>query len=145
MNKASLAVIILIILGGIVFAVLRPEKTDETPQDNDAMSRVEVPIYSTGTTRVGTVIFSDEAGKTKVSITMSESSAQPQTASLRAGTCDLAGAVRYQLKDVVSGKSETVLTPAMHFIHGLGDTVISVGTACGNVRQAFDAANHAAQ
>lgn len=156
MNKASIIVIALIIAGGIVYGLLRDRPESQEPnQTHNQMGMdpiiVSLPSFNFSE-QAGRAYVSDESGKTKVVIDISPWTAGvPQPASIRAGTCAAVGAVRYQLNNVMDGKSETVLVPATHFIHGLGDSVIAIGksaaepnvmVSCGNLRKALDDAQH---
>jgi hypothetical protein len=156
MNKASIIVIALIIAGGIAFSILRnktePEEGNQT-HNTSTMGTVSVSLPSLNfSEQAGRAFVSGESGKTKVTIDISPWTAGvDQPASIRAGTCATIGAVRYPLNSLIDGKSETVLAPATHFIHGLGDSVIVIGksttepeafAACGNLKKALDDAQH---
>lgn len=157
MNKVSIIVIVLIIAGGITFSLLRgdrpePEENIQT-HDPSTMGPIIVSLPSLNfSEQAGRAYVSDESGKTKVTIDISPWTAGVvQPASIRAGTCASIGAVRYPLNNVVDGKSETVIAPATHFIHGLGDSVVVIGksskepevfVACGNLKKALDDAQH---
>jgi hypothetical protein len=156
MNKASIIVIVLIIAAGAAFTILRDKPAEPggtQTHDTAAMDPIIVPLATFGYSgQAGRAYFSDEAGKTKISIDFSPwTGGVAQPASIRAGTCAAMGAVRYPLNNVVDGKSETIITPAMHFIHGLGDSIVVVGksatepeviASCGNLKKAFDDAQH---
>jgi hypothetical protein len=156
MNKASIIIIMLIIAGGIAFTLLRdrPESEESNQTHNtSAMGTITVSLPSLNfSEQAGRALVSDESGKTKVAIDISPWTAGVvQPVSIRAGTCANIGAVRYSLNNVVDGKSETVLAPATHFIHGLGDSVVVVGKSsaqpetfvvCGNLKKALDDAQH---
>jgi hypothetical protein len=156
MNKASVIVIALIIAGGIAFSLLRdrPESSEQNQTHNQAAMDpiiVSLPGFNFSE-QAGRAYLSDESGKTKVAIDISPWTAgTAQPASIRAGTCPSVGAVRYPLNNVVDGKSETLLVPALHFIHGLGDSIIAIGksaaepdviVSCGNLKKALDDAQH---
>ncbi|MBX4188037.1 MAG: hypothetical protein KW793_02790 [Candidatus Doudnabacteria bacterium] len=100
----------------------------------------------------GKVTLSDENGQTKVVIEVTpgpKGVAQP--AHIHSGDCTALGSIKYNLNDVVDGKSETILQPAMHFIHGLGQTAINIHKSkaeigmyagCGDLTKAFNNALH---
>jgi hypothetical protein len=164
-NAGAIIAIVAIIAGGIAFTMLRDRpstspsnqtNTNQNTQNNNTntmMSRVEVPLtaqYNSG--QNGKAILTEENGKTKVVIEVVPGpTGVGQPAHLHAGDCTALGAIKYELNDVVDGRSETILTPSMHFIHGLGQTAInfhksraeySIYGGCGNLKQAFDQAMH---
>lgn len=156
MNKISIIVIVLIIAGGVAYTLLRDREdpaVDTQTHDPSAMGPIMVPMPSHNRSdQAGRAYFSDESGKTKVALDISPwTVGVPQPASIRAGTCAAMGAIRYPLNNIVEGKSETILTPATHFIHGLGDSIVVIGksasepesiVSCGNLKKALDEAQH---
>ncbi len=95
----------------------------------------------------GTVVLSEEDGKTKVVINLtaapgaSVSASQP--AHIHDGSCPTPGAVKYPLTNVVNGKSETIIDttidqlksslPLAVNVHK-SPTEIAVYTACGDLK-----------
>jgi hypothetical protein len=145
MNKAAIIVIGLIIVGGIIFTLMRPDPANNT--NTQGMGAVQAPLYDSVSAQVGTATFTDEAGKTKVVVALSQTDTAAYSAEIRAGTCSTVGGIRYSLKQLANGRSETVLAPAMHFIHGLGDSALvitklnaeaTVKSICGNLKGPFD-------
>jgi hypothetical protein len=156
MNKASIIAIVLIIAGGVAFSLLRDRPDSEENNQTHDLSTADPIIVSLPSfnfsEQAGRAYVSDESGKTKVAIDISPWTAGvAHPASIRAGTCAAVGTVRYQLNNVTDGKSETILVPATHFIHGLGDSIIAIGksvtepdvmVSCGNLKKALDEAQH---
>lgn len=153
-NVASVVVIVLIIAAGVIFTLTK-DRTPEPQTNNNqstTMGPVEVALNAQNDSgQTGTATVTEEAGKTKVVIEISNGSATPQPAHIHTGNCETLGAVRYPLSNVVNGRSETILQPTPHFLHGLGQLAInvhksaaesSIYTSCGNLTEAFDRAMH---
>ncbi|HYC79694.1 MAG TPA: hypothetical protein VEC17_01560 [Candidatus Binatia bacterium] len=155
-NVVVIVIVVLVAVAGAIFAFTRSTNNTtqpvETNNNGQAMSNVALdlaPVTNPGQT--GRANVTDEAGKTKVVIEVSPAGAANQPAGIYAGDCSNIGALKYTLNNVVNGRSETVLIPSMHFIHGLGQSVIavhksqeerSVYTSCGSLWEAFDKADH---
>ncbi len=97
-----------------------------------------------GSKEDGTAVLSDENGKTKVVVTVSnEPTGTPQPAHIHVGACPTPGAVKYPLTNVVNGTSQTVLDvklddlktmlPLAVNVHKSAEEV-KVYTACGNLK-----------
>ena len=161
-NMVAVLVILVVIGAGLVFALTRNNEpaaennqSAQNSQNNTntgAMDRVEVPLAAQNNSgQSGKVTLTDEGGKTKIVIEVASGPAGlAQPAHVHTGTCAKGlGAVKYPLNPVVNGRSETTITPSLHFLHGLGELGINVhksesevGTyvSCGDLLPAFNAA-----
>lgn len=75
----------------------------------------------------GSAAVEEVNGKVKVSITIGETSSPvSRPAVILTGNCPNAGTMKYQLNDVVNGKSETILPDNMQTLIALGWTQIVV-------------------
>lgn len=161
-NIWAVVVILAIVAGGAAFTLMRDDNqtgpgnmignNDNMMGENESMMEpVTVKLDAQNNSgQAGTATFTEVDGKTKVVINMTPGSgglAQP--AHIHTGTCANIGGVRYPLSNVVDGRSETVLEPSVHFLHGLGQLAVnvhksapesSVYVACGNVTPAMDEA-----
>ena len=93
-----------------------------TSPSSDASSAAPVGVMATKKTTVtlseqnksgqtGTMTMEELAdGKTKVTLTMTGGSFTDQPAHIHEGSCPSPGLVKYPLKNVMNGKSETVLS-----------------------------------
>lgn len=163
-NLWAIVLVVALVVGGVAFTLMRndtsmvgPGEKMESNQNmmnsGAMMGPVEVPLSAQNASgQTGKVTVLEENGQTKVVIEVSSGpKGLAQPAHIHAGDCTSLGSIKYNLNDVVDGKSETVLQPAMHFIHGLGNTAVNihkskselgVSVSCGNLREAFDRANH---
>jgi hypothetical protein len=160
-STGAILVIVLIIAAGVAFTLMRddtnPPSTNNTTSPNNntnqMMGPVEVVLSEQNASKqTGRVTLTEVDGKSKVVIEITpgpKGVAQP--AHIHSGTCAELGSVKYPLTDVVDGKSETTLTPSLHFLHGLGQLSINVHkstteagvyVACGGLTEAFNAAMH---
>lgn len=157
-TKISILVIILIIVGGVVLAMNKKDSAENVNESQNPANTKAKPVVMTinaqnNSGQTGTVTLSDvENGGTKVVIEVPSAGAGvSQPAHIHVGNCDALGAIRYELNYVVEGRSETILPPALHFIHGLGQSAINIHkstaeyakyAACGDLTAALNAANH---
>ena len=159
-NVTAILGIIIIIAAGIGFSVManrpQPEPTPMPMQNNNMMmdmSMVSVQaalLERENSGQSGTVTITDENGKTKVSINITPGPKDlPQPANIHSGDCTGLGSLKYMLNDIVNGKSETILTPSLHFIHGQGETSLHIGKSktlssvhvvCGDLLPSFNQA-----
>lgn len=169
MNKAIAAIVIVVVVVAGIYLVTRPKMnsqnsvptTAQTQQPSTsngnagvaannptpASQSIIVPISTQNNSgEAGTAVFTDENGKTKVSVTINgEPSGATQPSHIHVGSCATpgpAGAVKYTLSPLVSGKAETTVDvslsdllkslPLMINFHKSA-AEITVYTACGDI------------
>jgi hypothetical protein len=160
-SKIIVIVASVVVLGGVIFAMTSNDKSvpaqNANPNGTQGMGSMMGPVELTlnaqnNSKQNGKVTLLDQDGQTKVVIEVAPGpKGVQQPAHIHAGDCSSLGAVKYNLNPVVDGKSETILQPALHFIHGLGQTAINIHkstsqpdvyAACGNLTEAFNKVMH---
>jgi hypothetical protein len=160
-NWAVIAVVA-VILAVAGFALLKNDDATQQPTSNTPNTNTQNPgVMKTpvvldlraqnNSGQTGKATLTEENDQTKIVLEVTpgpKGIAQP--AHIHLGSCDQTpGSIKYNLNDVVDGKSETMLQPPLHFIHGLGTTLINIHkskanyntyAACGDLKAAFDAA-----
>jgi hypothetical protein len=159
-------IVAIVVVGGAIFFMTGNKEANipasnmpagnmgQNPNMTDMKGPIEVVLNAQyGSGQTGKSILTEENGQTKVTIQVTpgpKGLAQP--AHIHLGDCtQIPGSIKYNLNDVVDGVSETMLQPPLHFIHGLGTTLINIHkskaeygvySACGDLTPAFNAAMH---
>jgi uncharacterized protein YxeA len=144
----SVLVIILIAIAAIFFFTgdddsddtsntnTEEETTQTTGTDTNTDSQIEETQIPETTTfnltaqndsgQNGTVVFEEVGSQVRVTLTLSNPSANPQPAHIHSGRCPTPGAVVYPLTDVVNGTSVTALDTNFNELVNQGDLAVNV-------------------
>jgi hypothetical protein len=136
---AAVAVVV-VVAGAIVKNNLEPKS--QVILTEGMKLPVTVPLMEQNKSgQSGNAVITVENGKVKVTVNLSNPSADPQPAHIHFGSCANIGQVKYPLNNVVNGHSETLLDISIHELH-LGNFSLNVHksakeanvyTACGDV------------
>jgi hypothetical protein len=120
-------------------------KATPTPTEEKDIPKIITVVLSpeNNSGQEGVVTIQEIDGKVKVIIAAKKISALPQPAHIHTGKCPTPGAVKYPLKNVVDGKSETTLDLDMKTLLANGDLAVNIHksikeaevfTACGDIK-----------
>lgn len=144
------SLIVIAIILAVFFA--SSNKTDQSTETNSNTSQggehqmpknVVVPIEpinSSGFT--GQAIFAELDQETTVGIQLAPNTSVVRPAAIRAGTCSEPGSLKFNLENLVNGRSETTIAATNHSLHLSGALVLLIGKsqsepenyiACGRV------------
>jgi len=118
-----------------------PVATGAAMMKEDTMTVALAAQNNSGET--GTATLKEVAGKTTVSIKLTDAPATAQPAHIHVGSCPTPGAIAYNLDSVVNGKSETTLNVTLKDLKAKEPLAINVHNsatdiktyvACGNLK-----------